>query len=132
MFDMSKEVNIFEVAAKNKYRFPFKGMISVEDLFDLRVEDLDVIFKALNSQVKKQSEESLLNTKNSSDAELDNKIAIVKHIFNVKVAEAEARELARENKAKKQKLMAILAAKQDEALQNMSMEDLQKMLDSME
>ena len=129
---MSKEVNIFEVAAKNKYRFPFKGMISVEDLFDLRVEDLDVIFKALNSQVKKQSEESLLNTKNSSDAELDNKIAIVKHIFNVKVAEAEARELARENKAKKQKLMAILAAKQDEALQNMSMEDLQKMLDSME
>ena len=107
-------------------------MISVEDLFDLRVEDLDVIFKALNSQVKKQSEESLLNTKNSSDAELDNKIAIVKHIFNVKVAEAEARELARENKAKKQKLMAILAAKQDEALQNMSMEDLQKMLDSME
>ena len=129
---MGKEVNIFEVAARNKYRFPFKGMISVEDLFDLRVEDLDVIFKALNSQVKKQSEESLLNTKNSSDAELDNKIAIVKHIFNVKVAEAEARELARENKAKKQKLMAILAAKQDEALQNMSMEDLQKMLDSME
>ena len=48
--------NIFEAATKEKYRFPFKGMISVEDLWDLKLQDLDSVFKSLNKQ-KKQNEE---------------------------------------------------------------------------
>ena len=41
--------NMFEIAARNKFRFPFKGMISTEDLWDLSVENLDNVFKTLNS-----------------------------------------------------------------------------------
>ena len=33
--------NIFEYAVRNKVRFPFKGMISVEDLWDLSLTNLD-------------------------------------------------------------------------------------------
>ena len=47
---MSK--NMFEVATREKMRFPFKGMISVEDLWDLSVQNLDKVFKTLNSQRK--------------------------------------------------------------------------------
>ena len=122
---------MFEYAARNKVRFPFKGLISVEDLWDLSLTNLDSIYKTLNKQVKQSEEESLLNTKTTVDKELDVQIAIVKHIVAVKLAEQEAREKASVKKAQKQKIMAIIASKQDEALQNSSVEDLQKMLDEL-
>ena len=71
---------IFEFATRNKVRFPFKGMISVEDLWDLSLTNLDSIYKTLNKQVKQSEEESLLSTKASVDTELEVQIAIVKHI----------------------------------------------------
>ena len=55
--------NIFEVATREKFRFNFKGLISVEDLWVLSVENLDFIFKGLNKELKQVNEESLLNTK---------------------------------------------------------------------
>ena len=122
---------MFEYAVRNKVRFPFKGMISVEDLWDLTLTNLDSIYKTLNKQVKQSEEESLLNTKTTVDKEIDVQIAIVKHIVAVKLSEQEAREKASAKKAQKQKIMAIIASKQDEALQNSSVEDLQKMLDEL-
>ena len=123
--------NIFEYAVRNKIRFPFKGMISVEDLWDLSLTNLDSIYKTLNKQVKQSEEESLLVTKTSVDTELEVQIAIVKHIVSVKIAEQEAREQASAKKAQKQKIMSIIAAKEDEALQNSSVDDLKKMLDEL-
>lgn len=122
---------MFEYATRNKVRFPFKGLISVEDLWDLTLANLDSIYKTLNKQVKQSEEESLLNTNTTVDKELDVQIAIVKHIVAVKLAEQEEREKASAKKAQKQKIMAIIASKQDEALQNCSVEDLQKMLDEL-
>ena len=56
------EVNLFEVATRNNYQFPFKGLINVIDLWDLSLTNLDSVFKVLNAEVKKSEEESLLNT----------------------------------------------------------------------
>ena len=119
---------MFEFATRNKMRFPFKGQISVEDLWDLRVEDLDTVFKSLNRQVKQTKEDSLLATKTTEDTILDTQIAIVKYIFDVKVQEANARLVEKERKEQKQKIMSILATKQEQELQNKSVEELQKML----
>lgn len=124
--------NIFEYAVRNKVRFPFKGMISVEDLWDLSVTNLDSIYKTLNKQIKQSEEESLLTTKTSVDTELEVQIDIVKYIVSVKLAEQEAREKVAAKKAQKQKIMSIIAAKEDEALQNSSVDDLKKMLDEIE
>ena len=52
----------------------------------------------------------------------------MKYIVSVKLAEKEAREKAAEKSAQRQKIMEIMAKKQDESLENASMEDLQKML----
>lgn len=123
--------NIFEYASRNKVRFPFKGMISVDDLWDLSLTNLDSIYKTLNKQVKQSEEESLLSTKASVDTELEVQIAIVKHIVSVKLTEKEAAEKASAKKAQKQKIMSIIATKQDEALQNSSIDDLKKMLDEL-
>ena len=63
-------MNIFEMATRNKFRFPYKGLISVEDLWDLSHVQLDSIYKNLNKEIKQTQEESLLSAKNSEDAEL--------------------------------------------------------------
>lgn len=120
--------NMFEVATRNKFRFPFKGLISVEDLWELSVDNLDSIFKSLNSEMKKTKEESLLSTKTREDEVLETKIEIVKYIVSVKLAEKEQRERAFLNKERNQKIMDIIAAKKDAELQNMSIEELEKML----
>lgn len=121
-------VNMFEVATRNKMRFPYKGQISVEDMWDLSLPALDSVFKALNSQMKQVKEESLLSTKSKADETLELQIEIVKYIVSVKLAEKEAREKAAEKSVQKQKIMEIMAKKQDESLESASMEDLQKML----
>lgn len=119
---------LFELATRNKMRFPFRGMISVEDLWDLSLTNLDSVFKTLNAEAKKFEEESLLNTKSKEDEEISNKIDIVKYIVNVKLKEKRAREDARKNAEMKQRLLEIKAKRQDAALENMSDEDLDKML----
>lgn len=120
--------NMFEIAARNKFRFPFKGMISTEDLWDLSVENLDNVFKTLNSEMKKTKEESLLSTKSKDDEVLELKIEIVKYIVEVKQKEKDAREKKFLDRERNQKIMSIIAAKQDEQLHNMSVEELQKLL----
>jgi hypothetical protein len=127
---MSNE-NMFEVAVRNKYRFPFRGLISVEDLWDLDVSSLDSIFKTLNSQLKKAKEESLLETRSKQDEEIDTKIAIIKYIVGVKIEEKNTRLKAKARREKKQKIMEIISAKQDADLQNKSVDELSKMLNDL-
>jgi hypothetical protein len=122
---------MFEAALKNKFRFPFKGMVNTEDLFDLSVRDLDTIFKTLNTEVKKVKEESLLTTKSKEDTELEFKIEIVKYIFAEKVKEQEERKLAKENAEKKQKIMELINNKQEADLANKSIDELKSMLNSL-
>lgn len=121
-------VNMFEVASRNKLRFPYKGQISVEDLWDISLPALDSVFKALNSQMKQVKEESLLSTKTKADETLELQIEIVKYIVSVKLAEKQAREKAAADKEMRQKIMQIKAARQDKALLEASDEDLDKLL----
>lgn len=120
------EVNLFEVATRNNYQFPFRGLINVIDLWDLSLTNLDSVFKVLNAEIKKSEEESLLNTKSKEDEELSNKIEIVKYIVGVKLAEKEAKEDEKKNREMKQRLLAIKAKRQNEALENLSDEDLDR------
>jgi len=106
-------------------------MISVEDLWDLSLENLDAIFKSLNSQVKESKEDSLLKVKSEANETLDTMIEIVKHIVSVKLAENEARAKIREKREQKQKILSILSEKQDEELHNKSVEELSAMLDTL-
>ena len=122
-------MDMFAMATKMKYRFPFRGMISVEDLWDLPLSQLDIVFKNLNKDVKQSQEDSLMSTPNAEDTELMTKIEIVKFVFDAKRAESEARKAAAENAAKRQRILEVLAQKQDTALQNMSEDELLKALE---
>lgn len=122
---------MFEVAVRSKFRFPFRGLISTEDLWDLALEDLDSIFKSLNSQLKMVKEESLLSKKTKQDEELALKIEIVKNVVTTKLAEKEERAKLKEKKENKQKIMEIMSRKQDAELEGKSLEELSKMIDEL-
>lgn len=127
---MNRE-EMFIKASREKMRFPYKGLATVEDLWDLSVTELDKIYKSLNAKAKQAQEESLLEVKSSEDEELTVQIEIIKYIVSVKLEEKKAAEMAKERKEQKQKIMSILASKQDEALQGKSIEELEKMLDEL-
>lgn len=120
--------NIFEYAVENKLRFPYKGSVSVEDLYALTTVELDSIYKTLRREVKKANEESLLETKSDDDVVLSVKIEIIKRIVAKKLAQIEARNKAARDKKQNDKILAIIAQKEDEDLHNKSVEDLKKML----
>ena len=125
--------NMFIYATKNKLRYPYvKGNVNTEDLWDLNVKELDSIYKKLNRESKAAQEESLLENKTKANKVLDIKIGIIKYIVEQKLAEKDKALKAKENAEKKQKIAEILNNKRNEALNNMSEEELQKMLDSIE
>lgn len=119
--------NLFKVAAKEGYRFQFKGNISVEDLFNLSTTELNTIYKTLNSELG-ENVEDLLGGESSVDKELKNKMGIVKEIFNDKVREQKEKEEALIEKQRRERIKEIIAKKKDDDLSSKSIEELESML----
>ena len=121
--------NLFEIATRKKYRFPYKGIINIEDMWDLSVEELDSIYKVLTREAKKNKEESLLAKKSEGEQDIDNMIELVKHIVSVKQQEAADRILAAQKRERNQEIMGIIKDKEKQKLKDASIEDLYKMLE---
>jgi hypothetical protein len=122
---------MFELASRSKLRFSYRGLISTEDLWDLKPEALDEIYRSTNAELKEMSEDSLLDKKQTGAKVIGLQVEIVKYIFEVKVAEAEAKKDARERKAKKERILEIIAKKQDEDLESKSLDELKALAESM-
>jgi len=117
---------LFIKASRLKLRFNYKGSQSVDDLWDLPLTALDSIFKDLNKKVKAQAEESLLNTRSKEDELIEMAIEIIKFVVATKQAENKAKVDAQERKQKIQRLLEIKDKKQNESLESMSLEDIDK------
>lgn len=121
---------MFEKAARLKLRFTtYKGTQSVEDLWDLPLESakgasLEDMAKSLNRQVKESVEESFVKAPSAANSELVLKFEIVKYIIKVRMEEAAAKKLKSGNKAKRDKVLAVLASKQDKGLEELSEAEL--------
>jgi hypothetical protein len=121
---------MFEKASRMKLRFAYKGSLSVEDLWDLDVEELDALYKKFNKDLKETSEESLLKvTRKSNIPEL--KVNIIKHIVEIKLAEAEEKEKLVVKRQQKKRILEIIATKQDAELLGKSMDELTAMVDQL-
>lgn len=127
---------MFEKAVRLKYRFRSPaGDLSVEDLFDLPLTsakpnqaNLNNIAKDISRQLKAEGEEDFVNPKAAGNAELQEKLEIVKHIIQVRQAENEAARTESERKEKKARLLELIAKKQDQALEGKSLEELTEMV----
>jgi len=120
-----KENIMFEQASRQPLRFDSsKGKVTVEDLWNLPLTELNVIAKALNKKIQEADEEDFIKEVSKEDATTKLKFGIVKHIITTLKVEAEQRKNAAATKAEANKLMELIAKKQEGALENLSVEEL--------
>ncbi|RAP54779.1 MAG: hypothetical protein BZ137_00390 [Methanosphaera sp. rholeuAM130] len=124
--------SIWIESLENKYRFEFKGLINVEDLFDLNLEDLDKIYRNLKNDEKQLQGDSLLDKEdNPRLTEVETKIKIVQSVFKIKDAEIKAKQQEIIKNARKQKILSIIEDKQDQELSKKSIEELRELYDEL-
>jgi len=134
-------MSIFEQASRAKLRFMSpKGALTVEDLWDLPLTsatgkpNLDAIGVSLMKAVKESSETlSLVNpgTADAGKSEMMLAFNVVKHIIDVRLAESKAASEARAKTETKQKLLEIIAKKQDSELEGKTLDELKAMVSGM-
>ena len=114
------EINIFEYAAKNAIRFNFRGNITTEDLYNLRLDELDAVYKDLNRTRKAQTEESLWPPVRQVPHCLMSKLSWLSMLSLTNSTNAQWRKKLSSARKKKQKLMALMAEKDDADLRALS------------
>lgn len=123
---------MFDKATRMKLRFTTdRGFLSVEDIWDLNLSQLNNLAKSLRKKLKESEEEDFLNTKSESDATEKLRFDIVLNVLEIKKMEKAEKEQATELKAKREKLMGLIAEKQDAALRDKPVEELLKELEAL-
>jgi len=118
---------------RNKARFNFKGLVDVEDLFDLGFDELDKIYRGLRKEWKEYDEDSLIVSKDENPQMklLSAKTNVVKYVFELKKQEAFEQQRLQEKAEKKQKILSIINDKQDDSLKAKSIDELKEMLEEL-
>ena len=123
---------MFDKATRMKLRFTTdRGFLSVEDIWDLTLTQLNNLAKSLRKKLKEGEEEDFLNTKSESDTTEKLRFDIVLNILETKKTEKAEREQAEEIKGKRQKLLGLIAEKQDAALRDKPVDELLKELEAL-
>jgi hypothetical protein len=127
--------DIFAYATRNKLRFQsVRGELTTEQLWDvpLRSRDdfnLNAVAKAANKSWKDLSEESFVETARTPEHDRrETVLEIVKCVIDARLAEEEDAKKRAENKVRREKLLAILAEKQDGKLSSLSEKELQRQI----
>ena len=131
-------MNIFEQASRLNLRFTVgNGTIVTDDLWDIPLTNqrnawsLDSTAKSLHKELKEMDEVSFVETVRKGDTTLQLKFDIVKHIIDVRLAENAAAATERATAERKQKLLEVLARKQDASLEASSEEEIRAMIDAL-
>lgn len=134
------DTNLFEYATRNKLRFDStRGPLNVEMLWDVPLRsrdgfDLDTVAKAANKTLKALSEESFVNLTEHTPARerAEVTLEVVKHVIQVKLAEDETAKRRAENRVERERLLRILAEKQEGKLSELTEKELQKRIKALE
>lgn len=123
------ELSLFETASRKAFRFETsKGLLTTEDLWKLPLPTLDNLAKGFNKQLKEAQEESFIEPSSKETESLNQRFEIVKRVIEVRLAERDEIEQAKEREAKRARLMQILGQKQDQLYESLSMEEIQEQL----
>lgn len=122
---MYKEASILKLRFETS-----KGCLSVEQLWDLNLFDLSAAIKKVKKVLKKSDDDELsfLDEAKTVDTENELRFNILKDVFLTKKKNTEDAMNERERKEFNQGILARIKAKQEQQLDELSIEDLEKML----
>jgi len=130
--------NIFEYATRNKLRFAStRGDLTVEQLWDvpLRSKDdfnLNAVAKTAFKALKDATEESFVeNTRTALHLKLEATLEVIKHVIEVGLNEEASAKRRADNKIEREKLLGILADKQNGKLSALSENELKKRIQAL-
>ncbi len=105
-----------------------KGLLSVEQLWQLNLEELNAVAVNLHDEYEASGKKSFLVKKSVKDATTKLKFEITYDILETKMAEAEAALEAKENKEFNEKILDIIQEKEGESLRGKSIAELKRMI----
>ena len=124
---------MYKEASKMKLRFvTVKGNLSVEDLWDLSLTALDKMAVAIDEQISKNPKKSFISESTPEDKVSKLKLDILKDIINTKLEEKAKKDSEKQKISERNKLLEILAKKEEASLENLSIEELKKKISELE
>jgi len=121
---------LYKQASRLRLRFTTeKGELSVEQLWGLTPALLSSAIKAVKKVLVKDNDDELSFLESNTVVDTENQLRfdILKDVYLTKKKEAEEIRDAATIKAHNQKIDALIAMKQESQLQEMSIEDLEKL-----
>jgi len=115
----------YKESIRGKYRYQTgKGNLTTEQLWDLNVTELDALAVSLQEEIEVSGKKSFLIQRSDADKALKIQFDVVFDILSTKVEEAELAKTAKDRKAHNAKIDALIAKKQEEQLEVLSVEEL--------
>ena len=105
-----------------------KGSLSVEQLWTLKLSELDQLAVSLEEVLEKSAGKSFLKPKSQANQIAKLKFEIVLDILNTKKEAQETAAKSAEVKAHNEKILSLIAQKEEGKLQEMSVEELTALL----
>lgn len=119
----------FKLASQQKLRFQTKkGLLSTEQLWDLSIDDLDELAVALENEFKQTGKKSFVSKTSAKDKTAKLKFDVALEVLNSKMDEIQTATEAQEVKAHNEKIITLIAEKQDQSLKGKSIAQLKAML----
>lgn len=120
---------MFKEASKTRLRVnTAKGPLSVEQLWDLSIPELDTLAVKLEEEYNTSGKKSFVVKRSVKDKSAKLAFDIVLDILNTKVDEAAEEAQKREDKEHNTKILELIAEKKDESLKGKSIKQLEAML----
>jgi hypothetical protein len=127
------DTNIFEFATRHQLRFPStRGELATEQLWGVPLRsgdgfNLDAMARAANKSFKDATEGSFVETtRTAAHTRLEMALEVIKRVIEVKLADEAAAKKAATDKKEREKLLEILAEKQDGKLSDLSEKELKR------
>lgn len=124
---------MYKKALRTKLRFSTtKGKLTTEDLFDLSLTDLNNLAIALDKKLSETPRKSFISDLTPDTQEDELRFNIVKDIITLKLVERNAAQNAKAKAAEKAQLLEILHRKKNEALENLSVAEIEAKIAELE